>query len=121
MAATEYYLINTKEIVSYISWLDEINPSRTKSYIDLFLWNIQENLFRILWNSNQFMIEIDHDKKEISLSGDEIPTQPRHYFCENLDNKEALYQNFLLSVETMKKEWLYGIAITEIIPNKKES
>jgi hypothetical protein len=48
MAATEYYLINTKEIVSYISWLDEINPSRTKSYIDLFLWNIQENLFRIL-------------------------------------------------------------------------
>jgi hypothetical protein len=50
------------------------------------------------------MIEIDHDKKEISLSGDEIPTQPRHYFCENLDNKEALYQNFLLSVETMKKE-----------------
>ncbi|MEI8092119.1 MAG: hypothetical protein WCG98_08230 [bacterium] len=92
---SQYYLINTKNIKTYLYELDQKSPERTLCGLDLLIENIEKNLLHALQNADKLMIEIDHDKKEVTLVGDPLPSASWRIIFAQEKNNESIYRTFL--------------------------
>jgi hypothetical protein len=62
------------------------------------LENIQNNIFDIIQN-DKIMIEIDHQKKEVTLLGEELPIQNWKIIFDKEKNAESIYNTFIFAIE----------------------
>ena len=93
-----YYLIDTKQIEKYLSLLNEENPQRTLCGLDLLKENIENNLADVL-NDGKLMVELDNQKKEVTLMGDEMRVKKWRMIFDKEKNNESIYNTFLFAVD----------------------
>lgn len=99
----EYYLINTSKIKSYLSELNKLDSDRVLCWLDLLLENIQNNLFNIIQN-DKIMVEIDHQKKEVTLLWEELPIENRKIIFDTEKNSESIYNTFTFAIDYAVQE-----------------
>ena len=100
---SQYYLINTSQIKKYLSELDKLDSERVLCWLDLLLENIQNNLMDIIQN-DKIMIEIDHQKKEVTLLGEELPIENRKIIFDTEKNSESIYNTFTFAIDYAVQE-----------------
>lgn len=94
----QYYLIDTKNIESYLSLLHQANPQRTLCGLDLLKENIENNLFDIL-HEGKLMVEIDSNTKEVTILGDEMNVKNWKIVFDKEKNKESIYNTFMFGID----------------------
>ena len=97
-----YYVINVKHIEDYIAELHQLNPQRTLCGLDLLKENIENNLAYVL-DEGKFMIEIDHQKKEVTLLGDHLPIKNRKIVFDKEKTNESIYNTFMFAIDYAKR------------------
>lgn len=93
-----YYLIDTKKIENHIAILDQENPQRTLCGLDLLKENIDNNLIDAL-NDGKMMVELDNEKKEVSLLGDEMNVQKWKIVFDKEKNNESIYNTLMFAID----------------------
>lgn len=102
---SQYYLINVANIKNYLSELDKLDAERTFCWLDLLMENIQTNLLNVIQN-DKIMIEMDHQKKEVTLLWEELPTKNRKIIFDAEKNSESIYNTFIFAIDhTIKIHW----------------
>jgi hypothetical protein len=100
-----YYLINTDQIKNHLTQLNQVDPERTLCWLDLLLENTQNNLSDILRNG-EYMIEIDHENKEVTLLWDDLPDEDWKIVFDKEKNKESIYNTFMFAIDhAAQVEW----------------
>lgn len=119
MLTTQYYLIDVPHITSYLDLLDQENPERTHGHMDIFLQNLQKNIGGILQESdNKVLLEVNHDKLQVSLLWEELPISSRQSLWESYPpTKESVYEFFLNTQEQEKRLGHEWVLIKEIYPS----
>jgi len=111
----QYYLINTTQIKNYLSELDKLDSERVLCWLDLLVENVQNNLFDVMHN-NTIMVEVDSDKKEVTLLGDILPTENWKIIFDKEKNNESIYNTFMFAVDYAKQVEWWDNLIKEILP-----
>lgn len=102
---SQYYLINTLQIKNHISELDKLNSGRVLCWLDLLFENIQKNLLDTIKN-DRFMVEVDHQKKEVTLLWDPLPSKHRKVIFDRDKTNESIYNTFMFAIEYSNRiEW----------------
>lgn len=102
---TNYYLINVKEIKEYIWKLDKLDPERVLCWLDLLNENIQKNLLQVI-KHDKIMVELDHQKKEVSLLWDTLPTSNWEIVFDKEKNSKSIYNTFMFAFDYVDQiEW----------------
>lgn len=100
-----YYLIKTSHIKNYLTQLDQVDPERTLCWLDLLLENTQNNLSDVLSNG-EYMIEIDDEKKEVTLLWDQLPDEDWKVIFDKEKSNQAIYNTFVFAIQYVEQvEW----------------
>lgn len=101
----KYYVIDHKNIQGHLSEKNKKEPDRTKGSLDLLLKNIDNNLLDVL-TDDKIMIEVDDEKKEINLLGDNLPSEKWKVLFDKNVNIESIYNSVVRAIDVVKKiEW----------------
>lgn len=102
MGMNQYYVINTQYIKQHLSKMNKEDIERTLCSLDLLLENIENNLLDIFKDTDKFMVEIDHSKKEISLLWDPLPSHDWKVIFDKEKNNESIYNTFMDAIDFVK-------------------
>lgn len=111
----QYYLINTTQIKQYLSKLDQLDVERTLCWLDLLVENVQNNLFAVIQNDT-IMVEVDSDKKEVTLLGDILPTENWKIIFDKEKNNQSIYNTFMFAIDYAKQVAWWDNMIKKILP-----
>ena len=101
----QYYLINTTQIKYYLSELDKLDSQRVLCWLDLLIENIQNNLLDVI-QDDEIMVELDHQKKEVTLLWEKLPTENWEIIFDKEKNSESIYNTFVFAMEyVVQVEW----------------
>lgn len=114
---SQYYLISPSQIQYYVSELDKLYPDRVLCWLDLLLENIQNNLLDIIQN-DKIMIEIDHQKKEVTLLWEKLPTENRKIIFDAEKNSESIYNTFTFAIDYVVQVNWWEAMIKQINPKQ---
>ncbi len=105
-----YYLIDTKQIGNYLSLLNQQNPQRTLCGLDLLKENIENNLADVLNDDGKLMVELNNQKKEVTIMGDEMNVKKRRIVFDKEKNNESIYNTFMFAIDYARQvEWWEGM------------
>lgn len=103
---SEYLIINIQNIKQHLSELDKEDSERTLSGLDLLIDNIEYNLLNILQDDDKLMIEINHDKKEITLLWEILPSDHWKILFDKEKNNESIYNTLMDAINYINQtEW----------------
>lgn len=103
---TQYYLINTQNIKQHLLEMDKEDTERTLCGLDFLLNNINDNLLDVLQGASTLMIEVNHNKKEVTLLGNTLPSEHWKIIFDQERNNETIYSTFIDAINVAKQtEW----------------
>lgn len=117
MQNTHYsiYTINNTALQKVIKEENNSDPERTWWDLDMLQENIANNLWEILDGRDTAIIELDHDKKEVTLLWEPLEWFYDSIWMRNEGEKERVYNHFLNAIRHAKIIWRYD----EIFKNLK--
>lgn len=114
----KYYLIDLKATKEYLSEKTKQDPERTIWSLDFLIKNIDNNLLNAL-SDNKLMIELDNQKKEVTLLGDEMPADVWEVLFDKKVTPETIYNSIVRACEVAQKIDWWEKLIKEIKSDEK--
>jgi len=113
----QYYLIDTIQIKQYLSKSNKLDPERPLCWLDLLIENIQNNLLGL--KNNKLMIEIDNQKKLVTLLWEKLPTENWKIIFDKEKTNESIYNTFIFALDYVNQKKWWGNMIKKIEPKKE--